>query len=314
MTNETEHRNPIEVLCEEFLDRRRRGESLSVTEFANLHPKFSVKIRRLFPAMLALESCKSSQFSNSTSTHPVDLDIEGLEQLGDFRIVCEIGRGGMGVVYEAEQQSLQRRVAVKVFPRQALPDSKHLDRFHREAKTAARLHHTNIVPVFGVGQQDDLHYYVMQRIVGTSLDQVIQRCARNRKQNPSDQRAPLEDGVAEPRSDKDPARSDTDRPEETEPSIARPSDPVGWPADLATFATLAGAISIARRIASSSTFKFGSMDAPFGSFRPTVVAGNCERWHSSCRRPGLRPPARGAAPRHQAEQPVTRSSRRGLGH
>ncbi len=134
--------------------------------------------------MLALENCKSSRLSASASARPVHLHIEPLEQLGDFRIVCEIGRGGMGVVYEAEQQSLQRRVAVKVFPRQALPDSKHLDRFHREAKTAARLHHTNIVPVFGVGQQDDLHYYVMQRIDGISLDDVIHQCRR--QQRPDD--------------------------------------------------------------------------------------------------------------------------------
>lgn len=178
MTKSTEDRNPLEILSEEFLDRRRQGESLSVSEFADSHPELSDKIRRLFPAMMALESCKSSRLSNSATARPVDLSIGSLEQLGDYRIVSEIGRGGMGVVYEAEQQSLQRRVAVKVFPRQALPNSRHLDRFLREAKTAARLHHTNIVPVFGVGQQDDLHYYVMQRIDGTSLDEVIQLCCR----------------------------------------------------------------------------------------------------------------------------------------
>ena len=179
MMRETEERNPIELLCEEFLDRRRRGERLSVSEFAELNPHHSDRIRRLFPAMLALETCKSSRLSVSATSSKVELNIGSVQQLGDFRIVEEIGRGGMGVVFEAEQQSLQRRVAVKVFPRQALPDSKHLDRFHREAKTAARLHHTNIVPVFGVGHQDSLHYYVMQRIDGISLDEVIVRCARS---------------------------------------------------------------------------------------------------------------------------------------
>lgn len=173
MNQQTEERNPIEVLSEDFLKRRRRGDSLSVSEFAGMHPEHSDNIRRLFPAMIALEECKSSRLSNSSSATSIDLNIASLDQLGDFRIVCEIGRGGMGVVYEAEQQSLQRRVAVKVFPRQTLSDSKHLDRFHREAKTAARLHHTNIVPVFGVGQQDEFHYYVMQRIDGISLDDVI---------------------------------------------------------------------------------------------------------------------------------------------
>jgi serine/threonine protein kinase len=70
-----------------------------------------------------------------------------LNQLGDYRILGEIGRGGMGIVYEAEQESLGRRVAVKVLPRQSLLEEKYLHRFKREAQMAARLHHTNIVPV-----------------------------------------------------------------------------------------------------------------------------------------------------------------------
>ena len=98
MPQEIEDRNPIEVLSEEFLDRRRRGETLSVSEFAASHPELSDKIRRLFPGMLALENCKSSRLSASASAPPVHLQIEPLEQLGDFQIVCEIGRGGMGVV------------------------------------------------------------------------------------------------------------------------------------------------------------------------------------------------------------------------
>ncbi len=105
-----------------------------------------------------------------------------LAQLGDYRIVREIGRGGMGVVYEAEQLSLGRRVALKVLLRQALLDPDRRKRFEREARAAARLHHTNIVPVFGVGEQDGIHYYVMQLIEGVGLDQVLYelRCRRER--------------------------------------------------------------------------------------------------------------------------------------
>jgi serine/threonine protein kinase len=90
-------------------------------------------------------------------------------ELGDFRIVREVGRGGMGVVYEAEQLSLRRRVALKVLPFAAVLDPKQLQRFHNEAQAAAHLHHTNIVPVYGVGCERGVHYYAMQYIEGESL-------------------------------------------------------------------------------------------------------------------------------------------------
>jgi tetratricopeptide (TPR) repeat protein len=94
--------------------------------------------------------------------------------VGDYRILREIGHGGMGVVYEAEQQSLGRRVALKILTHPAAPDVKTLARFRREAKAAARLHHTNIVPVFEVGQEGTTCYYAMQLIQGQSLDQIIE--------------------------------------------------------------------------------------------------------------------------------------------
>ena len=97
-----------------------------------------------------------------------------LRQLGDFRILREVGKGGMGIVYEAEQVSLGRHVALKVLPKSMLLDVKAKRRFEREAKAAARLHHTNIVPVFGVGEQDGLPYYVMQFIQGLGLDEVLE--------------------------------------------------------------------------------------------------------------------------------------------
>ncbi len=100
------------------------------------------------------------------------------ERLGDYRILREIGRGGMAVVYEAEQVSLGRHVALKVLPQQLLPNPKQQQRFEREARAAARLHHTNIVPVFGVGEEDGLHYYVMQYIQGQGLDEVLSELRR----------------------------------------------------------------------------------------------------------------------------------------
>ena len=95
------------------------------------------------------------------------------ERLGEYRIVHPLGEGAMGKVYVAEQESLGRRVAIKVLPRQALLDVKHLKRFRREARIAAGLHHTNIVSVFGVGQHEGKHFYVMQYIQGPSLDRKL---------------------------------------------------------------------------------------------------------------------------------------------
>jgi serine/threonine protein kinase/Flp pilus assembly protein TadD len=107
--------------------------------------------------------------------------------LGDYRIVREIGQGGMGVVYEAVQLSLNRRVALKVLPFAAALDSRQLQRFKNEAHAAAQLHHTNIVPVYGVGSDRGIHYYAMQFIDGQTLAQVIEQL----KQSESLVRSPL---------------------------------------------------------------------------------------------------------------------------
>ena len=101
--------------------------------------------------------------------------------LGDFRLVRELGRGGMGVVYEAYQISLDRRVAVKLLPFAAALDAKQLQRFQNEAKAAALLHHPNIVPVYFVGHERGVHYYAMQFIEGQSLAALIREL---RQQHP----------------------------------------------------------------------------------------------------------------------------------
>ena len=93
--------------------------------------------------------------------------------LGDFRIVRELGRGGMGVVYEAEQLSLRRRVALKVLPFASTLDARQLQRFRTEATAAAHLHHPNVVQVYGVGCERGVHYYAMQYIEGRTLADVI---------------------------------------------------------------------------------------------------------------------------------------------
>jgi serine/threonine protein kinase len=106
--------------------------------------------------------------------------------LGDFRIIREVGRGGMGVVYEAEQVSLRRRVALKVLRFGVVADEEALRRFRIEAETIARLHHTNIVPIFGVGTEREISYYAMQFIEGRSLADVQEESSRSVRPIPCD--------------------------------------------------------------------------------------------------------------------------------
>jgi serine/threonine protein kinase len=94
-------------------------------------------------------------------------------RLGDFRLLREVGKGGMGIVYEAVQESLDRRVALKVLAHPSMLGDQCVQRFERESRAAASLHHTNIVPVIGVGEKDGLHYYVMQFIDGFGLGEVL---------------------------------------------------------------------------------------------------------------------------------------------
>jgi serine/threonine protein kinase/tetratricopeptide (TPR) repeat protein len=173
MSDPEVERDPLEALAEEFVARQRRGKNPSVSEYAQKHPQLADQIRELFPTIVAVEHLKAHKEQSGTGR--ASLGAMKLERLGDFRIIREIGRGGMGIVFEAEQESLGRRVAIKVLPRPSLLDPKHLKRFEREARIAAGLHHTNIVEVFGVGEQDGLHYFVMQYIRGMGLDRIIWR-------------------------------------------------------------------------------------------------------------------------------------------
>src|SRR5262249_21185253 len=135
------------------------------------------------PVLLAVEQLKPASGDVTAAQGPAGPGAgRRPERLGDYRILREVGRGGMGVVYEAEQVSLGRHVALKVLPAHALLNPTYLERFRREARAAARLHHTNIVPVFGVGDHGGVHFYAMQFIQGEGLDEVLHdlRRLRNR--------------------------------------------------------------------------------------------------------------------------------------
>jgi len=168
-------RNPVEVLAEEFLERIRRGEAVTPEEYALKYPDLADEILVLFPTLLMMEDLgdETSDRTSSLGTEPGVRVGATAGRIGEFRLLREVGRGGMGVVSEAEQESLGRRVALKVLPSGALTDSKQVRRFEREARSAARLHHTNIVPIFGVGEHEGTHFYVMQFIQGQGLDTVL---------------------------------------------------------------------------------------------------------------------------------------------
>jgi serine/threonine protein kinase len=166
-----EQRDPLEVVASDYLQRQRNGEHPAISDYVARYPALAAQIEDLFPAIGALEQLKTER-AGAQSGRGAWAAVQ-LERLGDFRILREIGRGGMGIVYEAFQESLGRHVAVKVLPRQSLLDAKQSERFRREAQTAARLHHTNIVPLFGVGEQEGHHYFVMQLIEGVSLDAIL---------------------------------------------------------------------------------------------------------------------------------------------
>jgi WD40 repeat protein/serine/threonine protein kinase len=168
--------DPFGPIADEFVEAFRQGKRPSVGEFTRRYPEFADEIREILPALVLMEKAKVAD--DTTGPWRPGKAAAPLQQLGDYLILREVGRGGMGVVYEAQQLSLGRHVAIKVLPSHALLDARQLGRFRREARSAAKLHHTNIVPVFGVGEQDGLHYYVMQFIPGLGLDTVLEELKR----------------------------------------------------------------------------------------------------------------------------------------
>ena len=184
MSNPTVQANAsVEALvgqvADEFTQRLNRGERPSVEEYAKKHPEIADVLREVLPALGLLRWADMEAAS-------ADGDPNLATPLGDFRLVREIGRGGMGVVYEAQQLSLNRKVAVKVLPFAAALDPRRLQRFKKEALAAASLHHEHIVPVYFVGCERGVHFYAMQFIEGRSLAAIIAELRRVASQEPAD--------------------------------------------------------------------------------------------------------------------------------
>jgi serine/threonine protein kinase/Flp pilus assembly protein TadD len=167
---------------EQYMEAAETGQPPERQEFLARHADIAVPLALCLDGLNALHSPPGAD-SGDGSTPAAGLAAE--MPLGDYHLLRELGRGGMGIVYEAEQLSLGRHVALKVLPFAATLDPRHLQRFHNEARAAACLHHTNIVPVHAVGCERGVHYYAMQFIEGQSLEAVLREQRRAQKPAPA---------------------------------------------------------------------------------------------------------------------------------
>jgi tetratricopeptide (TPR) repeat protein len=164
-------------VVDDFLERQKRGEQPDPGEYAARHPEAATVLREVLAALQIVGLSSAASRARDRVTTGAETAPAGT--LGDFRIVREIGRGGMGVVYEAEQISLSRRVALKILPFAAALDPRQLRRFKNEAHAAAQLQHQSIVPVYYVGCERGVHFYAMQYIDGQTLATFIRELQQN---------------------------------------------------------------------------------------------------------------------------------------
>ncbi|MCK6488603.1 MAG: serine/threonine protein kinase [Planctomycetes bacterium] len=174
---DADERDPLEELAADYAERLRRGEHPELAPYQRRRPDLAAEIARLFPTIAALEGMREQ----ATPARP---PAAAPNRFGEFQVVRELGRGGMGVVYLAEQASLGRRVAVKVLPRHITGDERTRLRFQREARIAAGLSHPNIIPIHAVGEQDGTPWFAMHLVDGVGLDRVVAALAAGAQPNP----------------------------------------------------------------------------------------------------------------------------------
>lgn len=170
-------RDLLERIASKYLDEIRAGRNRDIEPYVAEHPEIAAEIRELLPLVAAMETWKSQQ-EMQTLRRPLPETFE-ITRLGDCRIVREIARGGMGVVFEAVQESISRSVAVKLLPWRFPENSRWGQQFQSEARTAAGLQHAHIVPVYSFGEDQQRYFYVMQLVVGVGLDKLIDGWSAN---------------------------------------------------------------------------------------------------------------------------------------
>ncbi|WP_406697290.1 WD40 repeat domain-containing serine/threonine protein kinase [Singulisphaera sp. Ch08] len=163
-------------LAAELADRIRAGDPFDLESLTVQHPERAQQLRQLLPTIMMMAALKVPETTVEGDRKSVRQEVGADEtpgRLGDYEIVREIGRGGMGVVYEARQVTLGRRVALKILPSGIALDPRQLQRFQLEAQVAGGLNHPHIVPIYAVGYERGTHYYVMRLIKGKCLAEVI---------------------------------------------------------------------------------------------------------------------------------------------
>ncbi len=184
-THESDDRDArLNKVLLDYVETIERGVPRDPEEILAAHPDLAADLAAFFAGRKLMERMASPFLATAQPGDPSVERSKGsgasdhrerkdLGRIGDFRLIREVGSGGMGVVYEAEQISLRRHVAIKILPFAATFDSRQLQRFRNEAQAAAQLHHTAVVPIFAVGVESGVHYYAMQFIDGQSLAELI---------------------------------------------------------------------------------------------------------------------------------------------
>ncbi|CAD77107.1 MAG TPA: serine/threonine protein kinase [Rhodopirellula baltica] len=186
--------NGVVAAVKDYMRLLENGKAPSIEDFLAGYASIEEELR---PALEGLAMLHGAGSPSEPSTTAVGPDAEfTAKPIGDFQIVGELGRGGMGVVYEAVQLSLGRKVALKVLPFASGLDEVRLQRFRNEAHAAAALHHTNIVPVYAVGSDRGVHYYAMQLIDGRTLADVIDEMRQEAKNGKSNDTRPMRDSIS----------------------------------------------------------------------------------------------------------------------
>jgi serine/threonine protein kinase len=181
--NSPETSQAVDEHVEEFLRRRHAGEVTSADQYLREHPGLGPEFRDLLSALELLEQDKIALLGRPQVRAETTLSSAPL-QVPNYEILGEIGRGGMGIVYRALHKTLNREVALKVLPTSGIENPQLLARFEQEARACAKLHHTNIVPIFEVGSADGVPFFAMQLIDGLGLDRVIERLSNGPSKSP----------------------------------------------------------------------------------------------------------------------------------